>query len=304
VLPAYKAAFLKQAIDSILAQTYTCFELIIVNDASPDNLDEIVSSYKDERIRYYRNDANRGGRNLVDQWNHCIGFAKGDYIVLAADDDLYHPNFLKTCVELAGQYPLADLIRARAELINMDGELLGVDTLLPEYCSQCNFLYNWMMGLYIVCIGNYMFKASVLKEKKFIDFPCGYGSDTATTVMMAEHGVANTKEMLFAFRLSSIHLSASAAHYKEKIKANTMLFLWLQKLDPARFDNDKYEDYYYRYLNGERFYSKCKYDYYNLVIKYLSLWEFYCIKDCELLRSRDKFVMLFRFLFDKFFKRG
>ena len=55
VLPAYKARFFREAIESILNQTYSEFELIIVNDASPEDLDSIVNSYSDERIRYYRN---------------------------------------------------------------------------------------------------------------------------------------------------------------------------------------------------------------------------------------------------------
>jgi glycosyltransferase involved in cell wall biosynthesis len=53
-VPAYKAQFLAECIDSILAQTYKNFELIIVNDASPQDLDSIVSKYDDPRIRYYR----------------------------------------------------------------------------------------------------------------------------------------------------------------------------------------------------------------------------------------------------------
>ena len=56
VLPAYKARFFREAIDSILAQTYKDFELIIVNDASPEDLDSIVNSYDDSRIRYYVNE--------------------------------------------------------------------------------------------------------------------------------------------------------------------------------------------------------------------------------------------------------
>ena len=79
VLPAYKATFLKEAIDSIIAQTYTNYELIIVNDASPQDINSIVNSYHDERIRYYINNVNIGGEDLVEQWNHCITYAKGDY---------------------------------------------------------------------------------------------------------------------------------------------------------------------------------------------------------------------------------
>lgn len=52
-IPAYKATYLKEAIDSVLNQTYTKFELIIVNDKSPENIEEIISTYNDKRIRYY-----------------------------------------------------------------------------------------------------------------------------------------------------------------------------------------------------------------------------------------------------------
>ena len=81
VLPAYKANYLRESIDSILGQTYTDFELIIVNDASPEDVDSIVNSYNDKRIQYYRNEDNIGGKDLVAQWNYSISYATGDYLV-------------------------------------------------------------------------------------------------------------------------------------------------------------------------------------------------------------------------------
>ena len=56
LIPVYNGApFLKEALDSILNQTFTDFELILLNDASPDNSEEIIKQYNDDRIRYYRN---------------------------------------------------------------------------------------------------------------------------------------------------------------------------------------------------------------------------------------------------------
>jgi glycosyltransferase involved in cell wall biosynthesis len=75
VLPAYKAKYLKESIDSIINQTYADCELIIVNDASPEDVDSIVTSYSDERIQYYRNEKNIGGTDLVAPWNYCISYA-------------------------------------------------------------------------------------------------------------------------------------------------------------------------------------------------------------------------------------
>lgn len=302
VLPAYKATYLKQAIDSILFQSYSNFEIIIVNDASPENLDEIVCTYTDERIRYYVNAENIGGKSLVAQWNHCISYAKGDYIVLAADDDLYHPHFLKNCMELALKYPEVDLIRSRVEQIDTDNKTIGVDGLLPEFTNKYEYFYYWMIAASFVCIGNFVFKASALRTKGFIDFPCAYGSDSASTIMMSRNGVANTKEMLFSFRISTIHLSSSNEHYKEKLKANSMLFSFLYQLNYSQSE-DKFDCYYLKFLSYSRLYAKCRYDYYNLVIKKLPFYKFYYIKYCELLSFKDKCVMLLRFCFDKLLRK-
>ena len=57
-MPAYKAAFIREAIESILGQTYTDFELIIVDDASPEGLEAIVSEYNDPRLTYHKNEQN------------------------------------------------------------------------------------------------------------------------------------------------------------------------------------------------------------------------------------------------------
>ena len=77
-VPAYKAQFLAECIDSILAQTYKNFELIIVNDASPQDLDSIVSKYDHPRISYYKNKVGFGAEHVVGNWNNCFEYATGD----------------------------------------------------------------------------------------------------------------------------------------------------------------------------------------------------------------------------------
>ena len=72
VMPAYKGQWLSSAVESILAQTYTNIELIVVNDCSPDDLDATMAQYDDPRIRYYHNKENLGGKYLTKQWEHCI----------------------------------------------------------------------------------------------------------------------------------------------------------------------------------------------------------------------------------------
>ena len=141
VLPAYKRQFIKEAIDSILAQTYTNFELIIVNDASPEGLDEIIKSYNDNRISYYINEKNLGGKNLVKQWNHSISYAKGDYIILASDDDIYHSEYLATMDALVNKYPNTNVFRPRIQIIDGEGNSVRTESFMREHMSFPEFIY-------------------------------------------------------------------------------------------------------------------------------------------------------------------
>lgn len=94
-IPAYNGEkFIRTAIDSVLAQTFTDWELIIVDDVSTDRTWEILQEYKDHpKIRLARNPRNRGlGGNL----NCCLDLARGHWVALLAEDDIYVPHLLET----------------------------------------------------------------------------------------------------------------------------------------------------------------------------------------------------------------
>lgn len=87
-MPVYRSErFIAEAIHSVLSQTFTDFELIVIDDASPDATHEIASAIRDPRLRVYRNDRNLGPEG---NWNRAMGMARGRYIkVLPGDDTLY-----------------------------------------------------------------------------------------------------------------------------------------------------------------------------------------------------------------------
>lgn len=93
IMPAYNSApFIREAIDSVLAQTYTKWELVIVDDASTDDTAQVVMSYHDERIRYKRNGQNMGAALTR---NKAIAMAQGRYIAFLDADDLWLPEKLE-----------------------------------------------------------------------------------------------------------------------------------------------------------------------------------------------------------------
>ena len=109
-IPAYKAKFLKEAIVSALSQPYKNFELIIVDDDSPENLKAIVDSFSDTRIRYYRNLQNCGAVNVVDNWNICLSYCTGEYVICMGDDDRLLPNCLNEYFGLIVSYWFLDVV--------------------------------------------------------------------------------------------------------------------------------------------------------------------------------------------------
>jgi len=89
VIPVYNGAnYVREAIDSALAQTYKNIEIIIVNDGSTDNTEEIVKSYKDRRIRYFKKE--NGG--VATALNLGIKKMKGEYFSWLSHDDVYYPD--------------------------------------------------------------------------------------------------------------------------------------------------------------------------------------------------------------------
>ena len=94
VVPCYNLAhFLSECVDSILAQTYFDFEILIMNDCSPDNTEEVALSFRDPRVKYVRNETNLGH---LANYNRGIALARGKYVwLISADDRLRKPYILE-----------------------------------------------------------------------------------------------------------------------------------------------------------------------------------------------------------------
>lgn len=228
VLPAYKGRFLHEAIESILTQDSQDFELIVVDDCSPDPISEIVEQFHDPRISYYRNDNNIGGKDLVAQWNRCLEFAKGDFVILATDDDVYEPSFLSSFEPLIEKYPEVDLFRARVVNVNSDNRILWIDRCYKEFLSPLEFRYHKMHGM-LGGIPNYIFRRKALVSiGGFVSLPLAWGSDDITAIALAGNGVGTSQEHLVRFRWSDINISSDKKRTGlDKLRARALQAQWL-----------------------------------------------------------------------------
>ncbi|MFX1508462.1 MAG: glycosyltransferase family 2 protein [Promethearchaeota archaeon] len=124
-LPVFNGEkYLEQTINSILAQTYQDFELIISDNASTDHTPEICREYasKDCRIRYYRNQKNLGASK---NYNRVFELSSGKYFKWAAYDDLLSPEYLNKCVEILDNDPSVVLCHSKTAIIDELGRLVG-----------------------------------------------------------------------------------------------------------------------------------------------------------------------------------
>ena len=133
LLPAFKAAYFREALESIKNQTYRDFKVIVSDDCSPEgeqlhqiyeavvmndnpnNREQHTSSCQklselslipDARFTFRRNAENMGSKSLVSHWNLLVDLCDTDYLIMASDDDIYEPTFLEEINALVEKYPV------------------------------------------------------------------------------------------------------------------------------------------------------------------------------------------------------
>lgn len=123
-LPVYNGEnYVAEAIDNLLAQTFTDFELVISDNASTDGTREICEKYaaKDERIRYLRQPCNIGA---APNHNFVVQASRGEFFKWAAHDDLFAPELLEKCVRALDEHPEAVLAHSHMAIVDERGEIL------------------------------------------------------------------------------------------------------------------------------------------------------------------------------------
>lgn len=121
LMPAYNAGpYIKEAIESILHQTYSDFEFLIVNDGSKDETLEVIKQFKDTRIKLI----DQQNKGLIDTLNEALQIAKGDLIARMDADDVCFPQRLERQVAFLQEHPDYVAVGAEANVIDKDGNFL------------------------------------------------------------------------------------------------------------------------------------------------------------------------------------
>ena len=193
--------FLRQAIDSILTQSFTNFELIVIDDASTDGTSQILDGYTDSRIIALANPKNIGQTCSL---NRGLAAARGVFIARHDADDISHRDRLQEQVAHMMANPALGLLGTDYHIIDENGQILETN-ILPTTNDELNArLYE----------GNIFCHGSVIMRKEVVDKVGGYHEAFRVTqdfdlwLRLAEHGeIANLARTLYQFRFDSNSVS-------------------------------------------------------------------------------------------------
>lgn len=129
-IPTYNDEIhVRQAIESVLAQTYRNYELLVINDASTDQTAQVIDQYQNHpAVRVYHNKINLG---VAGNWNHGLSLCRGDYIVRLNADDYFGPDYLTKVMALVEEYPATDMIFTGTYLL-LDNDIISEELPYPE----------------------------------------------------------------------------------------------------------------------------------------------------------------------------
>jgi glycosyltransferase involved in cell wall biosynthesis len=211
VVPCYKFAhFLPQCVNSVLRQTYQDYEILIMDNCSPDNTPEVARSFSDFRVRYIRNEENIGH---IRNFNKGISIARGKYVwLLSADDSLRSSRVLERYVSLMERNPRVGYVFCRA-IESRNNQEIGIGT-WPDFGNQdriwngLSFLARLIRHNCIVWSSNMVRKECYDKITTIpLDLP--FASDWYTWCLFAMHyDVAYFAEPMVHVRLHEASLTS------------------------------------------------------------------------------------------------
>lgn len=190
IMPVYNVeAFVGDAVRSVLGQSFDDFELLVVDDVSPDRSIEICESFVDPRIRILRHEVNRG---LAGARNTGIRHARGDYLAFLDSDDFWHAEKLARHVAHLDANPEIGISFSRSAFVGADGT--------PTHCYQMPRLRDISPGYYL-CRN-----------------PIGNGSAAVTR-----------REVFEAIRFESdLHATLEACYFDETLRRSEDIECWIR----------------------------------------------------------------------------
>lgn len=210
IIPVYKVEkYIRRCIDSVIAQTYHDWELILVDDGSPDRSGVICDEYaaKDSRISVYHKE--NGG--VSSARNLGLDKAKGEWVTFVDSDDTILPDCLNICVETIKRNNL-DMLQYSFELVNPEGKPVGERTVRSGVLSFDEYVSNGSVA-FSAC-STFFKRESIIRNKLYFSENLKYAEDLQFTLryMSFCNRIMSIDKLLYKYYMNP----QSATHGKSK----------------------------------------------------------------------------------------
>ena len=180
-IPTYnRSRWLREAMESVLAQSYEEFRLLICDNASEDSTRDVVESFRDERIVYSRSPGNIG---MVPNFNRVMNLADTEYVMILPDDDALYPDYLRSTVAVLDSYPSVGVVHTGFDVVDHRSAVLQSGLVLAGsagFESRERYLERSMSSpIGAVCWSSALFRTHAMVEaggqraidEPYADFP-------------------------------------------------------------------------------------------------------------------------------------
>lgn len=269
ILPYYNhAPYLRQRIESILNQTYQDFELIILDDCSPDNSKDVIEEYRSNshisHIVY--NETNSG--STFKQWKKGIELAQGEYIWIAESDDYAELTFLEKTMDSISKYNSVLCFALTTIVDKGNNTVMEQPAILPDYSMDINqFTENYLLYSNPICNASMViFKKDAIAANlwnNIINFKyCGDWLLWGSFLGEGEVTVSEVKEYLNYFRTHSVNVSNKSEDRGLGILEGYKVSEIIAKRLHLKLDKEYSKNWYYKWQS-----YKLKFSYSNSVNK-------------------------------------
>lgn len=215
VLPVYNGErFLAESIDSVIAQTYQNWELIIIDDCSSDSSPEIAKRYAehDSRIHYYRNEQNL---KLPRSLNRGFSLSKGNYLTWTSDDNQYLPQAIEKMLFFMKEKKV-DLVYAGSEIVDEQGQHVSYFSAAPD-TKRAIFSWNCIGACFLYTRRVYQ-EVGDYDESRFLVEDYDYWMRVCS-----RFEVFGINETLYIYRIHPDNLTNTAKQGQIASRCETML---------------------------------------------------------------------------------
>ena len=253
VIPYYKLAFFKKTLKSLANQTDKRFKVYIGDDASLENPEDLLNSYRDKfDFVYHRFEENLGSISLVKQWERCIDLSENEeWIMILGDDDYLDDKVVASWYE---NYHLfdkkAEVIRFASKMVMQDKNEISNIFEHPMWEIATDAYFRKFNHQTRSSLSEYIFSRKTYNKYHFYNYPLAWNSDDQAWLDFSDNKPIYTiNESNVYFRLSSLNVSGKKDNFLLKNKSQILFYKKLIKEKLYYYDHAQRILFLRRYEN-------------------------------------------------------